>query len=327
MRLALAFLLALGAASAQKASMTELRALETRIRSTWIFHDPKTSESRFVALADSVKGEPASALLVRTQVARAQGLQRKFDDANATLDEVERELSRAGATGATAQHLRARLLIERGRVLNSSGDPGRARPLFEEAFRVADSAGVGGLAVDAAHMVAIAAGNDSALDDALAWNERALAMADSSSDPEARRWQGSLLNNLGWTYHDMKEYPKALTMFERALAEQKATGGSDDNVRIARWAIARCQRSLGRYDEALKEQEALAAEYAKAGQPDGYVFEELGELYLAKQKPAEAKPYFAKAYTELVKDPFLRYNETARLERLRELGGVAEATP
>jgi tetratricopeptide (TPR) repeat protein len=305
----------------RKAPMTDLSALERTILDTWDFHDPKGSEARFQALSGSLAGDPAAALLVRTQVARAQGLQNRMDDANATLDLVARDLTTVKLTSRQELHLKARLEIERGRVLNSSGESTKARPLFEETFQLADSAGQAGLAVDAAHMVAIAAYNDSAHADALSWNERALAMAESSNDPDARGWRASLLNNLGWTRHDMKEYDKALALFERALAVRREKGNPRD-IREARWMVARAQRSLGRLDEALAIQTALEAECAKAGEPDGYVFEELGEVLHAQGKKEDAKPWFAKAYQELNADPYIRNNEVARMARLKELSGT-----
>jgi len=321
--IALLLLLMAAAPAARKAlPMTDLKALERTIRTTWDFQNAAASEKTFRALADSLKNDVPAALLVRTQVARAQGLQMHYDDANGTLDLVERDLSTAGLKGQPLLHLRARVLIERGRALNSSGDPTKARPLFEESFQLADSAHVAGLAVDAAHMVAIAAFNDSAHTDALAWNERALAMAESSSDPEARRWRAPLLNNLAWTYHDMKSYDKALPLFERALAAYSEREGDGRYVREARWAVARCLRSLGRYKEALAAQQELEAEAEKAKEPDGYVYEEIGENLYALGQKDEAKPWFAKAWTELNADPYVRNNETARLDRLKELSGT-----
>jgi len=326
--LAAVLLLAFGAAAGpvsaktpvrRKATMTDYSALERTIRDKWDFHDPATSEGRFVAMLDSVAGDPVAQAIVRTQVARAQGLQRRFDDANATLDTVETQV-KALPAGRPAIHARARLDIERGRALNSGGDPGRARPLFEQAFTEADSAGQAALAVDAAHMVAIAAGNDSAASDALAWNERALAMAESSNDPEARKWRASLLNNLGWTYHEAKDYDKALALFERALAAREEMG-DERNTREARWCVARCLRSLGRFDEALAQQQALEKECAAAKEPDGYVFEELGEILYAQGKPQDAKPWFGKAYDELNADPFIRNDEPDRVARLLKLSG------
>jgi hypothetical protein len=46
----------------------------------------------------------------------------------------------------------------------------------------------------------------------------------------------------------------------------------------------------------------------------------LGECLLALNRQAKAGPYFALAYDELSKDPWLADNEPARLERLRQLG-------
>jgi len=229
--------------------------------------------------------------------------------------------------GATTQHVRARLFIERGRVLNSSGLPGTARPLFEDAVALADSAGLEALAIDAAHMVAIAAGNDSAKVDALAWNEKALARAEAAKDPEARRWRASLLNNLGWTHHDAGEYAVALGLFQRALAariEMRDTTGTH----FARWTVARCLRSLGRLDEALAQQHALLAADEKDGSPDGYVYEEIAECLYAEKKPDEAKPWFKKAHDELAQDPWLTRQQPERIARLLTLaGGDSTAAP
>ena len=58
-------------------------------------------------------------------------------------------------------------------------------------------------------------------------------------------------------------------------------------VRIARWSVARCLRSLGRFQEALDAQRALEKEYAAAGETNGDVLEEIAanEAALAKRRP------------------------------------------
>jgi tetratricopeptide (TPR) repeat protein len=84
--------------------------------------------------------------------------------------------------------------------------------------------------------------------------------------------------------------------------------------------VARCLRSLGRFDEALAIQRALEKEWAAAGSADGYVFEELAELLEATGGGDEAKPYFRRAAEELGKDAWLAKNEPQRLVRLREKG-------
>ena len=165
-------------------------------------------------------------------------------------------------------------------------------------------------AVDAAHMLGIATTGE----ESLRWNEEAIRLAENSSDPRARKWAGSLLNNTGWTYHDMGNYDAALVKFEAALAFQQEHG-DPEKVRIARWCIARTLRSLGRLDDALAIQREL-----EKGKDDGYVWEEIAEILLAQGEIAESKPYFHRAHAELSQDPWLVENEAARIERLRDLG-------
>lgn len=80
---------------------------------------------------------------------------------------------------------------------------------------------------------------------------------------------------------------------------------------------------MGRLDEALTKQQALLLESEQSGEPDGYVFEELGECLLALGRADEARPYFAQAYALLSQDAWLAADEPQRLERLKAL---SEAT-
>ena len=66
-------------------------------------------------------------------------------------------------------------------------------------------------------------------------------------------------------------------------------------------------------------QRALDAELQAAGAPDGYVFEELVEIALARGDRAAAQPWAAKAVAILGEDADLRANDSARLARLTEL--------
>ena len=207
-------------------------------------------------------------------------------------------------------------MLERGRVLNSSGDSEQARPLFVEAWELALAHGEDALAVDAAHMEGIVEDPPRQLD----WHLEALDLAERSPDDRARRWRDSLCNNLGWIHHDQGRYPEALDAFERALACREVEG-REPEFRIARRCVARAQRSLGRLDEAVAIQRALLAELDTRDEVDGYVFEKLAECLLALGRTAEAGEYAARAYAELAKDPWLSTNEPDRLRRLAELGG------
>jgi hypothetical protein len=82
------------------------------------YDDPAASLDRLNAAAKRAADPEHSVLL--TQVARALGLSGKLDDANVILDSVT---SRGDA------EVGVRVLLERGRLLNSAGEPGAARPL------------------------------------------------------------------------------------------------------------------------------------------------------------------------------------------------------
>jgi tetratricopeptide (TPR) repeat protein len=287
--------------------------LAQEIQGTWIFADPAESERRFAALLERLVADPEAAAVVRTQIARALGLQRRFDEGHALLDAVEREPAARGARVA------ARVALERGRLFNSARDPLRARPCFVAAFERAAAAGEDALAVDAAHMIAIVAPEPDEQD---AWNGRALALAEASGDPLAQRWRASLLNNHGWTRHGEGRFDEALGLFERALAARIALG-EPGSIRVARWCVARALRSLGRVDEALAMQLALEKEFAEADAPDGFVFEEIAECLAALGRGDEARPWAARAHTELARDPEFTELEAGRLARLQILAGGA----
>ena len=279
--------------------------------SLWDYSAPDKTETKFRELLPQFPESVSARLELLTQIARTQGLQRKFDEAHQTLDEVETQLAE------NPSRAKVRYLLERGRVFNSSKQADRAKPFFEQALDLAKGLGEDFYAVDAVHMLAIIADPASSL----SLNLSAIQLAESSLEERARNWLGSLYNNTGCSYHEMEEYASALMMFEKVELFRRAKGGMSE-IRIAVWCVARCLRSLNRLDEALSKQLALHAEFESAGETDGFVFEEIGECLLALQRGEEAKPYFAKAYEVLSRDVWLVENEAERITRLKQLGGV-----
>jgi tetratricopeptide (TPR) repeat protein len=168
--------------------------------------------------------------------------------------------------------------LERGRVLNSGGDPAAARPHFISALERAEAAGLDFLAADAAHMLAIVEPPEAQVP----WAERALRIAESSDDPRARRWIAPVTHNLGWTMHDLGRYDEALRYFEQALALREKQGDPEP-IRVARWTVARCLRSLGRYEEAL----AIQRELREGGPGAGHIDEEIAELQRLLAEPGD----------------------------------------
>jgi hypothetical protein len=92
--------------------------------------------------------------------------------------------------------------------------------------------------------------------------------------------------------------------------------GNPRTTRIAKWTVARGYRAVGRLDDAEAAQKSLEAEFAQAGESDGYVYEELAEIALARGDAKSAQRWAAKAHAALKDDASLAANEAPRLARL-----------
>lgn len=282
--------------------------------SLWNYDKPAETEAALRAMLElSMESSYRAQLL--SQIGRALGLQRRFDEAHNILEEAF-ELAGDEPTA------RCRCRLEKGRAFNSAGDKVRAIACFRNALADAERAEAEGSGegpngrspdfyiVDALHMLAIAAPPE----EQMVWHERAISRAESSANPKTRNWLGSLTNNLGWTLHDAGRYEEAMAIFEKALRFREEQG-VEENIRIAKWTIARVKRSMGRYEDALNEQLALL----EGGAGDGYSEEEIAENLLALAREEEARPHFSRAYELLSEDPWLMQNEQPRLERLQSL--------
>ena len=233
----------------------------------WDFDDLDLSESRFRALLD---GEADRAGIL-TQLARIEGLRGRFAEGELLLAEAE---AAGGAEGWVQ--------IERGRLLRSGGDEAAARPLFEAAFETALAAGDGFLAGDAAHMAAL-------VGDPEGWTARGLELARHSDDPGARYWLGGLLNNIGWSRFESGDFAGALAAFEEALELRSGEPERPYARELARYAVGKTLRALGRLDEATLQLEAAVAWSDEAGVETPYFYEELAECYAATGRPEAAR--------------------------------------
>jgi tetratricopeptide (TPR) repeat protein len=101
------------------------------------------------------------------------------------------------------------------------------------------------------------------------WAERGIEFAKSSED--ARYWLGPIWNNLGWSRFDAGDAAGALDAFEHALSVQDAPR----ERAIARYAIARALRELGRVGEAIEE---LEVALAQSPGPHPIIEEELASM-------------------------------------------------
>lgn len=277
----------------------------------WDYNKPDETEKKFREILAKTKREDNEDyyLQLLTQIARTQGLQMKFDDAHKTLDEVEKQLKPEMIIP------RIRYNLERGRALNSSGKKDKSIHYFLDAYHLGMENNEDFYTIDAAHMLGIAEKQDEALN----WNEIAIELIEKSTNERAKGWLGSLLNNTGWTYFDKGDYATAMEYFKKNVAYHTERNNSVP-LRIAKWCVARTLRAQNKIDEALKMQNELKEYMESMGDTgDGYVYEELGELYLLKDDKENSKKNFKTAYEMLSQDKWLAANEKDRLERMKKL--------
>jgi tetratricopeptide (TPR) repeat protein len=271
----------------------------------WDYNDPAATERRFreILPAAEKSGDRSYHAQLLTQIARTQGLQDRFDEAHATLDSVEKMLA------DDLKLARVCYLLERGRVFNSSGHSAKAMPLFEEAWKLAETGKFARFAVDAVHMLAIAAPTAK---EQIDWNLRGIELV--GVEPSQKRWLNALYNNLGESYAKAGEYAKALDAFEKLAT---INGGDMYTLKDQ----ARMLRLMGRVDRAAEVIRPIHERLEREGKRDGWISEEHAECLLAAGRSDEATPHFRVAYELLKPDAWVLKNEPAKLERLRRLAG------
>lgn len=257
----------------------------------WNFRDPEASEATFRAAMEGA-GEDDQFIL-RTQIARTYGLRHDFAKAKEGLRSLESGLASTSPEG------QVRHALEWGRTHCSPAHPEDAvtnadrqiaRDANLRAAEIAKAAGLDALEIDALHMMTMV---DTAPEDQIRWNERALAAMERSDQPDAKRWEGSLRNNLGYACRLASRFDESLSELEKCRAFH-AGNGNVYGERVARWMTARTLRDMGRYAEALDIQHTLEKEFEADGETDTYVSEELAALYRASGDEAKAQEYEAK---------------------------------
>jgi tetratricopeptide (TPR) repeat protein len=260
-----------------------------RLRPLWDFGDLDASEARFRAQLEHETTDAGRAEVL-TQLARVEGLRGDFEKCDVLLDEAD-------ALGGAE----IRVLLERGRRIRSSGQPGAGQEQFEEAYELARAQGADVLAVDAAHMVAI-------VDDMEAWTARGVEIAGTSDDPGVRYWLGPLYNNIAWARYEAGDIAGALQAFELALASRERDDPRPDALAFARYGVGKALRAAGRFEEAAAMLEQCVS------LEDADFYEELAEDYAALGRAGDAREQAERALALIPEG-----DDAARVARLREL--------
>jgi len=267
-------------------------SMTINISKLWDYGNPDLSEQRFRSALSTASADDA--LILQTQIARTYGIRGNFSQAQQILADIEPQVQSASVEA------KVRYYLELGRTYSSATHPPEsqtlearelARSAYMYAFELAQAGKLDYLAIDALHMMTIV---DTAPEDQIEWNRKAIELMWSSSQPEAKKWEGSLRNNMGYALHLLGRYDEALVEFKLALAARQRDG-TPQTIRIAHWMIAWTLRSLGQLNEALEIQLRLEGECDEAGEPDPYVFEELEYLYRALNN-SERADFYATRY-------------------------------
>ncbi len=284
------------------------------IRDVWDFNDPAASEVRFrelAAQADAAGDETFRAEAL-TQVARTFSLRNQFGDANDVLDEVE------GGPAARHPRVQVRLLLERGRTLNSGGDGEAALALFEQAIPIARDTGEHFLAGDAIHMAAIAAD----IEGEAHWIQVLEDYIASDPNEGSIYWRGAMHNNMGWSYFYADRFEEAAEEFRQSGAAYAAMDGQRFQALIADYALGRALYAQGRAQEALALQEAAyAALDSELDMQDEFVAAEIALIRAELGDNEGAQPFARLAYDKLSTQGWFAESEADRLEALRVLAG------
>jgi len=213
------------------------------VAALWDFGSPAESERRFREALSQASGDDA--LVLKTQIARTHGLRGDFDKARVVLREVEPALGTAGAEARTRYWLELGRTHASGRHTPEQVGPEArrlAREAYDKALGESRPAGLDALTIDALHMFAFV---DTAPADQLAWSLKALAVVEGSPQPDAKRWEASIRNNIGESLFDLGRHEEALVEFRKALALRER-GTNVGATRHARTQVARTLRALGR---------------------------------------------------------------------------------
>ncbi len=287
-----------------------------RLRPLWNFEDLDACEDRFRSQLAHEKTAAGRAEVV-TQLARIHVFKNEFDAAEQLLTEAE---TCAGDDVVAT----CRVHLERGRKLRLEGDAGAALPLFEYAFTVAREAGEDFLAVDAAHMAALAAPDEKGL---RAWTQRGLDVATASQDAATRNWVATLYQNLGWLRLEAGNPSEAVTGLEQAVAARERDPSRPFEREVARCLLAKALRAAKRVEEAVGVAERCVAWAVEAAEADGWFRDELAEAYATAGRLVDAAEQARLALQQLDADRWVRPSAFAprflpnanRLARLKQL--------
>jgi tetratricopeptide (TPR) repeat protein len=247
-----------------------------------------------------------------TQLARVQGLRGNLPMARATLDQARQMI--ATSTKDLDPKVEVRWLLEQGRMLCLGMSPVKAQDMFDQAWTQANKKGLTFFAIDAALMQSTIRPPKFQNE----WLLKAFALAESSTDPQARLWLSQLLFLQGWHAFDFRQFEKALEFFDKAMAQPRPLE-EPWKVMAFQWSRARTMRALGQVEQALAIQQTLLNDMSLKGNISGHVYLEIAECQQMMKQTEQAKSNFELAYADLSVDGWYADNRADELSRMKYL--------
>ncbi len=254
-------------------------------------------------------------LQILSQIALAQAMQKKFQEAHLLLNKTESMFL------PNYKLAEIRILLERGRVYHQENMARKALQFFKKSYKLSKQYSFDFHTIDAAHMIAIVLKDPTKK---IQWNNLAINFAKTTNDKKGSNWLGALYNNIAQNYLEANLYEDAIQAFK--LCKKYGKIQNDHIViRTAKWGIARTLRSLGLLNKALSIQKQLLKEYEEIPKKSqipaelirtgrGLVYEELTEIYQTFMKK-----FASLADADLSQDPGFIKLEPKRLAKMKRL--------
>lgn len=212
-------------------------------------------------------------------------------------------LERAGTLASGSDPLAwSRYQNVKGIYEREAGDSTAATATFIALYEYCVQQALHERAINAAHMVAIAADPETQI----TWALKGIAAAEAGGQ---ENWLAVLWNNLGWTYDGLGRYPEALEALQTAREYHWKTG--DDVAKlIADWSVGHAHRKVGDLQAARAWMEKTLAwaeeRYTKDPGPGtaewvGFSLKELGEIALV-ERGADSGRYLLKQALEKLRE-------------------------
>ncbi|KAJ3193590.1 hypothetical protein HK101_004561 [Irineochytrium annulatum] len=234
------------------------------IQAAWDETDPAGTQSRLESFLESTS-DPCAKLEIQTQIARCHTLRGDHEACKALLATVKSgiaELDDREDLEVGLRVVRARLLLETGRNISSSGDPEssiRHLRMSLQTSRLGPAARLLPYEFEAVHLLSL---NESEPGERVRRGAEGIAVAEKCGDADmATRWTPVFARDLALAKEAEGDWEGAVDAYKREVKElEKGGGGKKDtkaSIKTAKSGLAAALRKAGKMEEAAALEKEL----------------------------------------------------------------------